>query len=260
MAKDTKANSLFGTELNGFKKKQVNEYIAGLEKKHRENLAEQEKLRINVQEELAALKVQVAELQEKYDALQSEKAQVANVLINAERSAANIVDAARQEAACEKERLSKEADVLRDTIAERNGVLCNMKTRSDEILDTLLVDVKNAVSSLEAFIEQGRANMTDSVEAFEEEIAPYLEGDEEADGEATEEALCNEFDIDENECDGESAEDEEELAGELIGGAAEFVFSDMQARDDGVDSTNFDGNFNEMKLDETETKEDFAEV
>ena len=70
MAKNSKMNSLFGTELNGFKKRQVNEYILDLEDAHRAKIEEYEKAKAEMQAELDSLNSQYTELLEKYNLVQ----------------------------------------------------------------------------------------------------------------------------------------------------------------------------------------------
>lgn len=260
MAKNEKTNSLFGTELSGFKKKQVNEYIASLEKSHQESLEKTEKLRNELQTEYDALQTQYDELLEKYNELQHEKAQVASVLINAEKNAAQIISDARKEAELEKERLALEAEEIRRIIVNRNGALNDMKKRSAEILDSLLGEVRNAVESFEEYIVQGRAQLDEDTERLNDDVAVYENG---------EDVLSNEFDIGggdeslgevsselfEDEADpeyDESADGMEEDEDDEADGAAGFVFADMQARDDGVDAFDFDVGFSELRLDDTD--------
>ncbi len=246
MAKEAKSNSLFGTELNGFKKKQVNEYIVSLENKHKDALEAQKKTENELRAEIANLNSQYTELLEKYNDLQNEKAQVASVLINAEKSAAKIIEEARGQALVEKEQLSLEAEEIRRTIVERNGALTEMQERSNAVFNDLIGNVKSALASFEEYIAQGRLQLSSGVADVTEYTEKYTR--ESCDS-------CNEFDIEEEdlpENELSSEEPESESLNEDIGGAAEFVFAEMQARDDGVDLSDFDSNFTEMRLDEAE--------
>ena len=153
MSKEPK-NNIFNNELKGFKKKQVIEYISNLENAHREKVEAYESEKAKMQAEIDSLNSQYAELLEKYSELQAEKAKVASVLINAENTAAEIVDAARKEGEAEKQRLFEESEDLRRTIVKRNSVIRDVKERADNIFSSLLDDVHDAVSALEEYIEQ----------------------------------------------------------------------------------------------------------
>lgn len=241
MAKNSKMNSLFGTELNGFKKRQVNEYIWDLEDAHRAKIEEYESAKAEMQSELDALNSQYTELLEKYNELQCEKAQVASVLINAENTAAKIVDEARKEGEAEKQRLDDEAEELRRTIVKRNGVIQDVKSRADNIFDSLLEDVRDAVASLEEYIAQGRAQFDEKAAEAEAFVAAY---ETEADN------IGNEFDLDDESGNETSEEISEESSNIEDWGNDEddgnVDFSELQASENGIEGSEFDSNFSEM--------------
>lgn len=164
MSKETKSNSLFGTELNGFKKKQVNEYIASLERKHRESLAAYDSKIKNLEDALAAADAEHAALLQQFHDLQGEKAKVADVLINAEKSASAIVENARKEAENEKIILSDEAEKLRQAVIKRNIELRNLRNESERLLDKILEDVAEATAQFEEMIYSGRERLSASVD------------------------------------------------------------------------------------------------
>jgi cell division initiation protein len=243
MSKETK-NNIFNSELKGFKKKQVIEYISGLENAHREKVEAYESEKAKMQAEIDSLNSQYAELLEKYSELQAEKAKVASVLINAENTAAEIVDAARKEGEAEKQRLYDESEDLRRTIVKRNSVIRDVKDRAENIFNSLLDDVHDAVSALEEYIAQGRAQFADDVENIDSYVSEY---------EKKPDNIGNEFDIDDEE-EPEIPEECEEPE------KADHVFSDLQSLDDGVDDAVAEESFKEMGLDGKETVRFFGDT
>jgi cell division initiation protein len=243
MSKETK-NNIFNSELKGFKKKQVIEYISGLENAHREKVEAYESEKAKMQAEIDSLNSQYAELLEKYSELQAEKAKVASVLINAENTAAEIVDAARKEGESEKQRLYDESEDLRRTIVKRNSVIRDVKDRAENIFNSLLDDVHDAVSALEEYIEQGRAQFAESVEEVDAFVTDY---DKKSDN------TGNEFDIDDEEAP-EMPETEKKTEEKYT------VFSDLQSLDNGVDDADAEENFKEMGLDGKETIRFFGDT
>lgn len=246
MSKEPK-NNIFNNELKGFKKKQVIEYISNLENAHREKVEAYESEKAKMQAEIDSLNSQYAELLEKYSELQAEKAKVASVLINAENTAAEIVDAARKEGEAEKQRLFEESEDLRRTIVKRNSVIRDVKERADNIFSSLLDDVHDAVSALEEYIEQGRAQFAESAEEVDAFVTDY---------EKKSDNIGNEFDIDDDDDEEEAkpadpCENSEEKS---------TVFSDLQSMDDGVDDADAEENYKEMGLDGKETIRFFGET
>ena len=122
-----------------------------------------------------------------------------------------------------------------------------MKERADNIFSSLLDDVHDAVSALEEYIEQGRAQFAESAEEVDAFVTDY---------EKKSDNIGNEFDIDDNDDEEEAkpadpCENSEEKS---------TVFSDLQSLDDGVDDADAEENYKEMGLDGKETIRFFGET
>lgn len=178
MAKDMKSNSLFGTELNGFKKKQVNEYIAELEKRHRANLKAYEEKNQSLADALAASEKRYAELLSQYNELQGEKARFADILINAEKSAEKIKENARQEAEAEKNTLLDETETLRQTIVHRNVVLRDIKNSSETMIEEMLSGLLEASETFQNRLREEQKKLSASVTELNDKYALYYSAEE----------------------------------------------------------------------------------
>ena len=113
--------------LSSYRKKNVDAYIIDLNKQHDEALKAKDA-------EIEALNKQYIELQGKYAALasdvielQKDKARVANALLEAETTAAAMIEQARGDAEREKTELLAQLEQLREEVIDRNRFIQNMK-------------------------------------------------------------------------------------------------------------------------------------
>ena len=113
--------------LSSYRKKNVDAYIIDLNKQHQEALNAKDA-------EIEALNKQYIELQGKYAALasdvielQKDKARVANALLEAETTAAAMIEQARGDAEREKTELLAQLEQLREEVIDRNRFIQNMK-------------------------------------------------------------------------------------------------------------------------------------
>ena len=115
-----KGNKVFDTEFSGFNKKQVNEYIEKLVSQYQQSLSEKAKECDELRAKSEQLASKLNELSTAYIQAQEEKTKIADVLINAENTAKNIIAKAQEESAKERERLSIQADEKRMLIVDLN--------------------------------------------------------------------------------------------------------------------------------------------
>lgn len=179
MSKEMKSNSLFGTEINGFKKKQVNTYIAELERKQNDSLEECRQQNRLLSERLEASEKQYEELLVKYNELQTEKARFADILINAEKSAEAIRETARKEAEAEKNSLLDETEELRRTIVHRNVVLRDIKISSETMIGEMLRSLSEAGTALETKLREAQERLSMSAAELHEKYSLYSTAEEE---------------------------------------------------------------------------------
>ncbi|MBE7064761.1 MAG: hypothetical protein E7384_02970 [Ruminococcaceae bacterium] len=171
MAKADNGQKLFGTEFNGFNKKQVTEYIALLEQKYNEVILQKD-------EETNALEVSYNELQDKYAelfdsymALQEEKARIADVLIGAENRAAEIVEQARTEADKERAILEAQSENLRETIVDKNKILKDMKASANSMVSEFQADINAMVQEICAMLDQSITKLNEKTDAVIGDVA-----------------------------------------------------------------------------------------
>jgi len=148
MAKqDNNGQKLFGTEFNGFNKKQVTEYIASLEKKYNDAIRQKTDEATALENSYSELQDKYAELFDSYMVLQDEKAKIADVLIGAENRAAEIVESAKSDAERERAALEAQSEVLREAIVDKNKIIKDLKPYielSESTLYTILKRLETA--------------------------------------------------------------------------------------------------------------------
>lgn len=165
MAKADNGQKLFSTEFNGFNKKQVTEYIATLEQKYKESIAQKER-------DINALEVSYNELQDKYAelfdsymALQEEKSKIADVLIGAENRAAEIIDQARADAEKERVYLEAQSESLRETIVDKNKIIKDMKAAANSMTADFEAAIKTKMEEIFFMIDKSMAELNDRADA-----------------------------------------------------------------------------------------------
>ena len=124
-------------KLSSYRKKFVDAYICDMEEQNAKAISERDDLIESLKAKNTELVDLFNELQQKYTVLsaetqelQKEKGQVADVLMNAETTAAAIIDRAKETALKEKLELEAQSELLRQEIEQRNKVISDMKEQT----------------------------------------------------------------------------------------------------------------------------------
>lgn len=140
--------------LTSYRKKNVDAYISELDAKHQAALKAKDA-------ELEAMNQKYIELQGKYAALstdvielQKDKSRVANVLIEAESTAASIIEQARGDAQREKTDLLAQLEQLREEVIDRNRFIQNLKKETVEACNMLKAKLDEAAALAEGSLEE----------------------------------------------------------------------------------------------------------
>lgn len=122
----------FNTEMFGYDKKEVEEYLRELKADYESNL-QAEKAEINrLSNEITIIRKKL----ERYDTEYIEKQEkVANALITAEDQARNILENARQEALNEKQRIESIIEVEKEKLLDVKREVIDLKERTVRILE-----------------------------------------------------------------------------------------------------------------------------
>lgn len=234
MAKADNGQKLFSTEFNGFNKKQVTEYIATLEQKYKESIAQKEK-------DINALEVSYNELQDKYAelfdsymALQEEKSKIADVLIGAENRAAEIIDQARADAEKERVYLEAQSESLRETIVDKNKIIKDMKAAANSMTSDFEATIKTKMEEIFFMIDKSIAELNDRADAVvddaESKNAVDLNSDDKNENTAAEKPeetyLSEEDGYIEDDTDDESDNEESAISDEI-----KSIFTDDDKND-----------------------------
>ncbi|MBE7067520.1 MAG: hypothetical protein E7385_08220 [Ruminococcaceae bacterium] len=160
----TGANSeikVFDEQLKKYRKKYVNEYIAKLNSHYCEiieannrdfaALGERYNELVDTYNELLA---EHNKLSTSYIALQGEKASVAQALIDAQNTAKEIIEEARENAAREMTELDAQAEVIRESIVDRNKKLRDMRIEVQELYSNMRKQMENAMKEINEKIEK----------------------------------------------------------------------------------------------------------
>ena len=234
MAKADNGQKLFSTEFNGFNKKQVTEYIAILEQKYKESIAQKER-------DINALEVSYNELQDKYAelfdsymALQEEKSKIADVLIGAENRAAEIIDQARADAEKERVYLEAQSESLRETIVDKNKIIKDMKAAANSMTADFEAAIKTKMEEIFFMIDKSMAELNDRADAVvddaESKNTADLNFDDKNENTAAEKpeetSLPEEDSYIEDDTDDESDDEESAISDEI-----ESIFTDDDKND-----------------------------
>ena len=122
----------FNTEMFGYDKKEVEEYLRELKADYESNL-QAEKAEINrLSNEITIIRKKL----ERYDTEYIEKQEkVANALITAEDQARNILENARQEAINEKQRIESIIEVEKEKLLDIKREVIDLKERTVRVLE-----------------------------------------------------------------------------------------------------------------------------
>ena len=122
----------FGTEMFGYEKKEVDEYIREMKADYESNL-QAEKAEINrLSNEITIIRKKL----ERYDVEYVQKQEkVANALITAEDQARNILEQARQEALNEKGRIEAVIEVEKEKLLDIKKEVIDLKERTIKVLE-----------------------------------------------------------------------------------------------------------------------------
>ena len=152
---------VFDEQLKKYRKKYVNEYIAKLnshycgiiEACNRDLTALGERYNelVDTYNELLA---ENNKLSASYITLQGEKASVAQALIDAQNTAKEIVEEARENAAREMTELDAQAEVIRESIVDRNKKLRDMRIEVQELYSNMRKQMENAMKEINEKIEK----------------------------------------------------------------------------------------------------------
>lgn len=130
----------FDTEMFGYDKKEVEEYIKDLKADY-EGRIQSEKADVNrLSNEITIIRKKL----ERYDGEYIEKQEkVANALITAEDQARTIVERARQEAANEKERIETLVEAEKEKLLDIKKEVIDLKEKTVRVLDKYSNDMSD---------------------------------------------------------------------------------------------------------------------
>lgn len=122
----------FNTEMFGYDKKEVEEYLREMKADYESSL-QAEKAEINrLSNEITIIRKKL----ERYDTEYIEKQEkVANALITAEDQARNILENARQEALSEKQRIESVIEVEKEKLLDIKREVIDLKERTVRVLE-----------------------------------------------------------------------------------------------------------------------------
>lgn len=122
----------FNTEMFGYEKKEVDEYIREMKADYESNI-QAEKAEINrLSNEITIIRKKL----ERYDVEYLEKQEkVANALITAEDQARNILEQARQEALNEKRRIEAVIEAEKEKLLDIKKEVIDLKERTVRVLE-----------------------------------------------------------------------------------------------------------------------------
>ncbi|MGI6529381.1 MAG: hypothetical protein ACOX3J_06825 [Clostridia bacterium] len=175
-----KGNKVFDTEFSGFNKKQVNEYIEKLVSQYQQSLSEKAKECDELRAKSEQLASKLNELSTAYIQAQEEKTKIADVLINAENTAKNIIAQAQEESAKERERLSIQADEKRMLIVDLNKSIRDMRLEVEEVIEKAKNSLDNAVSQIKERMDAEKEMIISRIEEIYAKYAEKEEDEEEA--------------------------------------------------------------------------------
>ncbi|HPZ51324.1 MAG TPA: hypothetical protein PLI11_00220 [Clostridia bacterium] len=175
-----KGNKVFDTEFSGFNKKQVNEYIEKLVSQYQQSLSEKAKECDELRAKNEQLASKLNELSTAYIQAQEEKTKIADVLINAENTAKNIIAKAQEESAKERERLSIQADEKRMLIVDLNKIIRDMKLEVEEMIENAKSSLDNAVNQIKERMDAEKEQIIRRIEEINAKYAEKEEVEEEA--------------------------------------------------------------------------------
>lgn len=176
-----KSNKLFDTQFRGYKKQQVSDYVEKIKNQYQEALDKKNKECENLIKEKDALAWKHSQLQASYIELQDEKNKIADVLINAENTAKEIVMQAKADAVKEKENLDNQVDEKRMLIVDLNKSIRDMKldiSKLAEGIEERFTDIVGQISQrveeeknyIYASVDELNRKLSDEVEEIEEEL------------------------------------------------------------------------------------------
>lgn len=159
-----KSSKVFDTEFNGFNKKQVNEYIEKLVSQYQQSLND----KTNECDELRAkneqLSAKLNELSDAYIKAQEDKAKIADVLINAENTAKNMIAQAEAESEEKREKLSVQVDEKRMLIVDMNKNIRDMKIEIEKMVEEAKSRMNNSLSLINERLESERQAISSKID------------------------------------------------------------------------------------------------
>ncbi len=139
--------------LTSYRKKNVDAYIIDLNKKHEDALKAKDA-------EIEALNQKYIELQGKYAnlstdviELQKDKSRVANVLLEAETTAASMIEQARGDAEKEKTELLAQLEQLREEVIDRKRLIQILKQETSAAVEGLKAKLDEAAQLAQGSFE-----------------------------------------------------------------------------------------------------------
>ena len=151
--------------LSSYRRKNVDAYIINLNKQHQDALNAKDA-------EIEALNKQYIELQGKYATLasdvielQKDKARVANALLEAETTAAAMIEQARGDAEREKTELLAQLEQLREEVIDRNRFIQEMKKETVAACNALKDKLAEAAALAEGSFDDLSNRYAPSAEA-----------------------------------------------------------------------------------------------
>lgn len=149
--------------LTSYRKKNVDAYILELGKQHQEALKAKDA-------EIEALNQKYIELQGKYASLssdvielQKDKSKVANVLIEAESTAASMIEQARGDAEKEKTELLAQLEQLREEVIDRKRLIQNIKQETAAACQAIIAKMEDATQLAQGSFEELQSRYPNSV-------------------------------------------------------------------------------------------------
>ncbi len=145
----------FDLPLKKYRKKYVTEYVSAMNRHYADIIEANTNEIIKLGEaysELAdtynSLLAQYNSLSSSYIVLQNEKAKIADVLINAENTAKEIVEQAHVQAESERRALEEQSEILRVNIVNKNVHLRNMRIEVTQMCDSVKQQMEDALKAI----------------------------------------------------------------------------------------------------------------
>ena len=130
----------FGTEMLGYSKKEVEEYIKSLKAEYESKLQAERSDANRIANELTIVKKKLEKYE--FDYVQKQE-KVANALITAEDQAKKIIESSRSEAMQEKDRIEHLIEMEKEKLLDIKKDVIDLKERTVRLLDKYSQEMNN---------------------------------------------------------------------------------------------------------------------